>query len=888
MFDGHFDKFTKEAKQALIVAQDQAKESGQSYVGTEHVLIGILAQENSLGASVLINFGVSIQNVELVLKSVGRIGKNDNMKGHPGGLSEYAKAVIEGAVKIAHEYGHSFIGTEHLLYALVSQENTAATVILENMKINPNDVRDQIIEIFERSREGQTGSNMMPGMPGKGPQSANPLELFLNGLHGVLAAGQMQKDQMGDAYQHKGKKQSKTPALDYFTSDLVEEARNNKLSPVIGRKKEIERVISILCRKTKNNPVLIGEPGVGKTAVAEGLAQAIVSESVPDNMLDKKILALSMTSVVAGTKYRGEFEERMKQIVDEAVTQENVILFIDELHTVIGAGSAEGSLDAANILKPALSRGKIQMIGATTTKEYRKHVESDAALERRFQPVMVDEPSVDDTLAMLKGLQQSFEDHHNLIITDEALDAAVTLSKRYINDRYLPDKAIDLIDEASSLKRIKTNSVDTSKIKKLQKQLQSVMKKKEECVSRQDYEKAAELRNEELGIMKQIEAQKKVNLPRSQRKKITEEDVASVVATITGVPASKLLKDDVSKLQNLEESLRKRIVGQEEALTAVARAIRRARAGIADEKRPIGSFIFMGPTGVGKTELVKAIAEEVYNDRNALIKIDMSEFMERHNTSRLVGATAGYVGYEEGGQLTEAVRSKPYSVILFDEIEKAHPEVFNLLLQILEDGELTDAKGRKVNFKNTIIIMTSNIGAEKLTEKAAPMGFNVKSEELKEAEKDYEAMKEDILGSLKEKFRPEFLNRIDKIVVFRPLTHADIKKIVELHVGYLQERLNHRKIKIELTDGGLEFLAEKSYDPAFGARPVRRAIQEHVEDPLTQKLIDGDILDGDMVKVVKKGEGVEIAKASGSVGNAVKSTVKEGKNEVKQKGSRKK
>jgi len=862
MFDGHFDKFTKEAKQALIVAQDYAK--GAGYVGTEHILIGILSQENSLGASVLINFGVSIQTVEMILQSGGK-GKVQNAGAQMGGggLSSFSKKVIEDSVKIAHEYGHSFIGTEHLLFALVSQKDTAATVILENMRINPDDVKGQIIEIFEQSKMGGRGG-AQGGMPGgKSPQMMNPLEAFLSGLHGVLAAGQMQKDQMGDAYKHKtdSKKESKTPALDYFTTDLVQEARDGKLSPVVGRKIEIERVISILCRKTKNNPVLIGEPGVGKTAVAEGLAQAIIKDEVPENMLDKKILALSMTAVVAGTKYRGEFEERLKQIIDEASGQDNVILFIDELHTVIGAGSAEGSLDAANILKPALSRGKVQMIGATTTKEYRKHIESDAALERRFQPVKVEEPSIEDSLAMIRGLQASFEDHHELNISDEALEASVRLSKRYVNDRYLPDKAIDLIDEACSLKRIKTTNADSTKTKKLQKQLQGIIKKKEECVSKQDYEKAAEFRNEELVVMQEIENQKKSKTPKDKRKKIVEEDITHVVSVMTGIPVNKLMKDDIEKLRSLEDSLKTRIVGQDDAVAAVARAIRRSRAGISDEKRPIGSFIFMGPTGVGKTELVKAIAEEVYNDRNALIKIDMSEFMERHNTSRLVGATAGYVGYDEGGQLTEAVRSKPYSVILFDEIEKAHPEVFNLLLQILEDGELTDAKGRKVNFKNTIIIMTSNIGAEKLTEKAAPMGFAVKSSnELKEAEKDYDAMKEEILKSLKEKFRPEFLNRIDKIVVFHPLTHEHIKKIVELHVGYLQERLNHRRIAIKLTPGGLEFLAGKSYDPAFGARPVRRAIQEFVEDPLTQKIVDGEIGEGNTVKVVKKGEGVDVVK----------------------------
>jgi len=865
MFDGKFDKFTKEARQALIVAQDYAKDSGQNYVGTEHVLLGILSQENSLGASVLINFGVSLANVELVLKSVGRVGKADT-QGQPGGLSSFAKDTIEESVRVAQEYGHSFVGTEHVLFSLVHQENTAATVILENMRINPNDIKGQIVEIFERAKAsdmGEVESGDSKAATGQQNNNNNPIEMFLSGLHGVLAAGQGQKDQQPqDAYKNKDnkKKDSKTPALDYFTSDLVQEARDGKLPAVVGRKKEIERVVSILCRKTKNNPVLIGEPGVGKTAVAEGLALAIVSGDVTENMVDKKILSLSMTSVVAGTKYRGEFEERMKQIVDELASLDNVILFIDELHTVIGAGSAEGSLDAANILKPALSRGKIQVVGATTTKEYRKHIENDPALERRFQPVMVDEPSEADSLEMLRGLQESFEDHHSLVITEEALQAAVKLSKRYINDRFLPDKAIDLIDEASSLKRIKSKTTDTSKLKKFQAKLQAIIKKKEGCVSKQDYEKAAEFRNEELEVLNSIEEQKRVKVPRSQRKKIVEDDIAKVIAVMTGIPASKLVKDDIEKLQGLEESLKSRIIGQDDAIKAIAKAIRRSRAGISDERRPIGSFIFMGPTGVGKTELVKAITEEVYNDRNALIKIDMSEFMERHNTSRLVGATAGYVGYEDGGQLTEAVRTKPYSVILFDEIEKAHPDVFNLLLQILEDGELTDAKGRKVNFKNTIIIMTSNIGADKLTEKASSMGFGLKSEELKEAEKDYEATKEDLLNSLKEQFRPEFLNRVDKLVVFKPLTHDSIKRIVELHTGYLQDRLESRKIKVALTPGGLEFLALKGYDPAFGARPVRRAIQDYVEDPLTQKIIDGDIKEGDNVKVVKKGDGVDVVK----------------------------
>lgn len=866
MSDNRFEKFTKEAKQALIVAQEKARDAKLNYVGTEHVLIGILSQENSLGCSILLNFGVSLENVNLVLKTVGRMNPTpaSSQRGW-GGLSGFAKKVIEDAVRAAHEFNHSYVGTEHLLYALVSQENTAATVILENMKINPQDIREQIIQTFEKAKDahrpGQAGPQQAQGM--------NPIEFFLSGLHGVLV-GNMEKDQ--NPYQ-KGKKEdredrpSKTPALDYFTTDLVADARKGRLGPVIGRSKEIERAVSILCRKTKNNPVLIGEPGVGKTAIAEGLAQAIVNEQVPDYMLDKRILALSMTSVVAGTKYRGEFEERIKQIIDEAASQNNVILFIDELHTVIGAGSAEGSLDAANILKPALSRGRVQVIGATTTNEYRKHIETDAALERRFQPILVAEPNLDDSLEILKGLREGLEEHHNLVITDEALKAAVELSKRYINDRFLPDKAIDLVDEASSIKRIKAKG-NMEKIRKLQKELSKIIKEKEESVASQNYEFAAELRNRELEILKEIEANKTVKLPRDKREKVYEDDIAKVVSTMTGVPVTRLVKEDVENLVNLDAAFKKKIIGQDEAVEVVAKAIRRSRAGFADQNRPIGSFLFMGPTGVGKTELVKAIAQEVYNDKEALIKIDMSEFMERHNTSRLVGATAGYVGYEEGGQLTEAVRRKPYAVVLFDEIEKAHPDVFNLLLQILEDGKLTDSKGRAIDFKNTIIILTSNIGAKKLTEKAGAIGFHLPKEELKAAEQDYEALKTDVLAELKDHFRPEFLNRLDKTVVFRALTHENIKEIVKLHIGMLQDRLKSKKLVLDLTPGALELLAEVSYDPQYGARPVRRKVQELVEDQLTQKFLDGVFAEGDTVRIVKKGDKIELEKAGVEVSEA--------------------
>jgi ATP-dependent Clp protease ATP-binding subunit ClpC len=861
MPDNRFEKFTKEAKQALIVAQDKAKESRLNYVGTEHILIGILSQTNSLGSVVLMNFGVSLENVNLVLKTVGRTntGGLQPSQGSWGGLSGFAKKVIEGAVLTAHQFGHSFVGTEHLLYALVSQDNTAATVILENMKVNPSDIKEQIIQAFEKNKESaRSQMEQMGGMP----NMMNPIEFFLSGLHGVLQQGNNQNKELYKEAKEDKKdgKALKTPALDYFTTDLTGDCRKGKLGPVIGRNKEIDRVVGILSRKTKNNPVIIGEPGVGKTAVVEGLAHAIVAEQVPDTMLDKRILALSMTSVVAGTKYRGEFEERVKQIIDEAASLSNVILFIDELHSVIGAGSAEGSLDAANILKPALSRGKIQVIGATTTNEYRKYIESDSALERRFQSVMVNEPTIEETKKIMQGIREGFEEHHALVIKDEALDAAIKLSKRYIHDRFLPDKAIDLLDEACSVRRI-SRKTPGDKLKKLQKELGKVIKAKEESVSNQDYEHAAELRNKELEILKEMENCKSTKIPREKREKIDAEDIARVVSNITGIPVTSLVKEDISRLKNLDKLLRKRVVGQDEAISLVAKAIQRSRAGFADHNRPIGSFIFLGPTGVGKTELVRTLASEVYNDKDSLIKIDMSEFMERHNTSRLVGATAGYVGYEDGGQLTEAVRRKPYSVVLFDEIEKAHPDVFNLLLQILEDGELTDSKGRKVDFKNTTVIMTSNIGAKRLTDQAAPIGFNIPHEEREQAEQDYERLKQDVLEELKNHFRPEFLNRIDKVIVFRPLTHEDIKEIVKLHIGYLEERLEGKKIKIELTPGGLELLAKESYDPKYGARPVRRKVQELVEDVLTQMFLDGDIKEGNTVKIVKKGTGIALQKA---------------------------
>lgn len=858
--NSRFEKFTKEAKQALIVAQEVAKKTSTTYVGTEHILIGILSQPNSLGASILINFGVSLDNVNLVLKTVGRTATASGRSAAgqtSGGLSGFAKKVIEEAVKCAQGHNHLFVGTEHLLFALVTQENTAATVILENMKVRPNDVQNEILAAFENLKHGgRTATGTLPGgpTPGGAPEGVNPLEFFLSGLQGAISQ-QGEKEAGFTPVSPKikpGQKTSKTPALDYFTEDLVAKCRAGKVDPVVGRAKEIERAISILQRKTKNNPVLIGEPGVGKTAVVEGLAQAIVNEKVPDSMLDKRILSLSMASVVAGTKYRGEFEERLKQILDEAATQENAILFIDELHTVVGAGSAEGSLDAANILKPALSRGDIRVIGATTLNEYRKQVESDPALERRFQSILIEEPSEEEALQILQGLRPSFEDHHNLLISDDALSAAVTLSKRYVSDRFLPDKAIDLVDEAAALKGIQFKG-DRSDVAKLQGQLNKIIQQKEQAVSKQDYEHAANLRTQELEMLEKIEQARRVKIPKEQRGTIDAESVAAVLSKSTGIPVTKLLKDDLERLKNLENILHASIVGQNEAIDSVAKAIRRSRLGVVSPLRPIASFIFMGPTGVGKTELVKTLAREVYNDENALIKIDMSEFMERHNSSRLVGATAGYVGYEDGGQLTEAVRRKPYSVILFDEVEKAHPDVMNLLLQILEDGMLTDAKGRKVDFRNTIVVMTSNIGARQLTESAAPVGFALEDRDRKRAEANFESRKDDVLRELKQHFRPEFLNRVDKILVFHPLTHANLREIVALLVKDLEKRLSDKQIRLKLSSGALDLLAKWSYDPDYGARPARRVIQDRLEDALAERILEGEFQAGDTVTILKKG-----------------------------------
>jgi len=856
-----FERFTPNAKQALSIAEEESRKHGLPYIGSEHLLIGLLNNPRSLAFSILTGAGVSLENVRMILNSASN--QEPEAKNVQHGLSTYLTSIIEDAVRVAHRYNHPFIGSEHLLYSLVSQEKCAATVILENMEINPKDFQKQIEEMF-----GQMANARKRDVN----QINTSLDKFLQGLQGVIfSPGQPGQTDYTDAFQHKEPgmipgqmpgpgpdprkmKKSKTPALDYFATNLNEKYQKGELDPIIGRDEEIERMIHILNRKTKNNPVIIGESGVGKTAIVEGLAQAMVEGKVPDSLSNKKILSLSLSNVIAGTKYRGEFEERMKSIIDEATKSDNeIILFIDELHTLTGTGSAEGSMDAANLLKPALSRGNMQIIGATTTDEYRKHIEKDKALERRFQAIVAEEPSIEDCTKILKGLRPTYEKFHNLTISDEAIAAAVTLSKRYLTERFLPDKAIDLIDEAAALKGARSQ-VNVPEIQEKKEAIAKVEKNIEKFVMGQEYEKASKLKEEKEQLLKAIDEIKISMQQKSQKAKIDEEDIAKIIGKMTGIPVTKIVKDEGKKLAHLEDTLNKFIIGQDEAINEVSKAIRRSRVGIASPNRPIGSFIFLGPTGVGKTELVKTIASEVYNNKDALIKIDMSEFMERHNVSRLVGATAGYVGYEEGGQLTEAVRRKPYSVVLFDEIEKAHPEFFNILLQVLEDGYLTDAKGKKVDFRNTIIIMTSNLGAKALTAEAAKIGFNLSDDKLKQAEDDFNTKKEQVLKELKDAFRPEFLNRVDKTIVFRPLNKQMIQDIVKLQLNELSERLKEKKITIEATPKAIELLAQLSYKPEYGARPVRRKIQDIIEDPIAERILDGEFKEGTQVKIDRDGE----------------------------------
>ena len=802
-----FSRYTERAQRVIVLAQDEARRLNYDYVGTEHLLLGLIREGEGIAAKALQSLGIQLEQVRAEVEKM--IGKGSaSTRGEIGFTPRAKKVMVELAIEEARLLGHNYVGTEHILLGLIREGEGVAAQVLQNLGADLDRVRNQVI-------------HLLGGVPNPPSGSVSP---------GVAKA--------------KGPKTS-TSTLDQFGRDLNQMARDGKLDPVIGREKEIERVIQILSRRTKNNPVLIGEPGVGKTAIAEGLAQRIAEGRVPEILKDKRVVALDLASLVAGSKYRGEFEERLKKVMEEIRNAGNTILFIDELHTIIGAGAAEGAIDASNILKPALARGELQAIGATTIDEYRKHVEKDAALERRFQPVMVDEPSPEDTIKILKGLRDRYEAHHRVEITDAAIEAAVRLSDRYVTDRFLPDKAVDLIDEAASRVRLST-FVAPPNLKELEDKLEEVRKEKEAAVQGQEFEKAARLRDKETKLKEELERlknewqQKKV----TSKSVVTEDDIATIVSQWTGIPAAKLTVDESKRLLNLENILHEKVVGQDEAVAAVARAIRRARSGLKDPKRPIGSFIFLGPTGTGKTHLARALAEALFGDEDAMIRIDMSEYMERHTTSRLVGAPPGYVGYDEGGQLTEAVRRRPYSVVLLDEIEKAHPEVFNILLQVLEDGRLTDSKGRTVDFRNTVIIMTSNAGAQ-VIRGDKQLGFTVQEDE----QGQYERMKSRVMDEVKRLFRPEFINRLDEIIIFHNLNKDHLKQIVRLEVKKVADRLKEQGVTMTITDAALEKLVAEGYDQHYGARPLRRAIQRLVEDPLAEEMLAHPLQYGEQVQV---------------------------------------
>ena len=803
------NKFTPGAEEALRLSQEAAGELGHGYVGTEHLLLGLIREGGGIAHTVLTEAGLTDDMiVEIIKTSVGA--------GLPGsnpaqGLTPRAKHVVEIAMEDSIRGGYNYVGTEHLLAGILREGNNMAVRILRTAGVDAKHLYTALMQKLSDSPRGRSGD----------------------------AAKAAAKDDGG-----------KTKTLKEFTRDLTADARAGKLDPVIGRDSEIQRVIQILSRRTKNNPCLIGEPGVGKTAIAEGLARKIVLGDVPDDLLDKRLLSLDLSGMVAGTKYRGEFEERIKKVLEEVQKAGNVILFIDELHTIVGAGSAEGAVDAANIIKPALGRGEIQVIGATTLNEYRKYIEKDAALERRFQPVQVGEPSREASLEILKGLREKYEQHHKLHITDEALEAAVNLSARYINDRFLPDKAIDLMDEAASRVRMEAEEL-SPELKSLEEKINALVKDKEAAIAAQDYEKAAQLRDIEKNYRDQVELEREKRKKNSaQHRPVTEEDIAAVVSGWTGIPVTRLTEDEGERLLHMEDTLHKRVVGQDEAVKAVARAIRRGRVGLKDPKRPIGSFLFLGPTGVGKTELCKSLAEAMFGDENAMIRIDMSEYMERHTVSRLIGSPPGYVGHDEGGQLTEKVRRKPYSVVLFDEIEKAHEDVWNVLLQILDDGRITDSQGRTVDFKNTVIVMTSNIGAKALTAAGAKLGFS--SEERgsdPDAETAFQRAKDTVMAELRQTFRPEFLNRIDDIIVFRALTQEDIQEVARRMLNTVSARMETMGIHLDASNEAVAELAKEGFDPKYGARPLRRAIQSKVEDAVAEKMLDGTFQTGDTARL---------------------------------------
>src|SRR3989344_1628726 len=831
------ERLSSRAKNALLTSQRLSEDLRHDHIGTEHLLFGILEEKASFASEILLKNKVSS---EIIRSEIIRMNQGSIAGKWQATLSNNLREVIEKAAIVAHKHQYQFIGTEHFLYAITDMDNDEAKAILLSLRVSATELKKNLISIFE---------------------NVSRFPDLLNSEEEAELPRTKEKE-----------KTSKTPALDYFSSDLSKKAGKGKVDPVIGRKAEIERLVSILNRRTKNNPVLIGEPGGGKTAIVEGLALAITRGEVPDALLDKKILTLDMALVVAGSMFRGEFEQRLKQVIDEVKDNVNIILFIDELHTIVGAGATTGSLDAANILKPALARGEIRVIGATTLTEYKKHIEHDAALERRFQPILVEEPSMDESVEILLGLREHYERHHNVEITDDAIKAAVELSTRYITDRFLPDKALDLIDEtAAYTKTLNTKTRSIRVVKKIESELRRLEEEKTKAVMLQDFTTALHLKTQEDKLKKQRAeyqktfSRKGVGTPNMQ---ITSEDIGRTVSNITKIPLTKLLKSESKKLIGLEKIMQARIVGQDDAIKIIASAIRRSRAGITSPKRPIASFLFLGPTGVGKTETAKVLAEEVFENKDALIRVDMSEFMERHNVARLIGAPAGYVGYEEGGRLTEEIRKKPYAVILFDEIEKAHPDVFNILLQILEEGELTDAAGKRVNFKNTVIILTSNIGLTDLNKQALDFGFSQHRDILtgpdarKQAEAQYDRVKEKVLSSLKDAMRPELINRIDKIVVFRPLGMEEIKKIVNLQLVQLSERLfQQQNIAINFDPKVMKFLAEKSYDPAQGARFVRRNIQELIEDPLAEKMISGDIVELNEIKITVEAGKIAIRQA---------------------------
>lgn len=797
------------ALQSLRHADGIARATGSVYVGTEHLLLGVLAQENSLGSKLLADNGVTLEKARLALNlTVNKEGMLSNMGSK--GLSEAAKLTLKMSWEVAQEYAQEVCGTEHIVYSILSQKNASATVLLNKMNVRVDDILSELEHLL--SKQGYDSD-----------------------------------------VDKKRRKKGKKTLLDTYSTDLTAQARAGKLDPVIGRDTQIKRLVTILNRRTKNNPVLIGEPGVGKTAIVEGVAQRIINDDVPDALVDKRIVILDLAAMIAGTKYRGEFEDRLKKVMKELEEDRSTIVFIDEIHQLVGAGSAEGSMDAGNILKPALARGRIQMIGATTTAEYTKYIEKDAALERRLQPIIVPETNDAETLAILRGLKSHYEDFHAVTISDEVLVDTVNLASRYIQDRFMPDKAIDLLDEAGAHLRVEKGKTPP-KLRELQKEIKLVEMRIDEAVDAEDYEKAAREKQRASQLKSEITELEKSN-KNAKKLALTSEDVADVVSRMTGVPVSKVIRSEVSYLVNLEKNLGAHVIGQSEAVAAVSKAVRRSRSGVSSSRRPIGSFIFMGPTGVGKTELAKKLASEFFGSKDALIKIDMSEFAERHTTARLVGAPAGYVGYEDGGQLTDKVRRQPYSVVLFDEIEKAHPEVFNMLLQILEDGVLTDAKGRKINFSNTIIIMTSNIGAEKMQKEAA-LGFRAENKDDKlDLDAVHERTRDDVKAELKKMMRPELLNRIDKVIVFRALTKDDALSIVDLLIKELQQRLVRKGVSVELSAGAKLFLVDKGYDDKNGARPLRRLIQDEIEDVIADMLLGDKLEKGSILKVgVKKGE----------------------------------